>query len=418
MRWRFLLWILALGMMLTGCGRSSKAPAVELELWIADFNEDTIKLLNHKILPAFEKEHPGVKVNPQYIAWSHLDEKMTVSFAGGVSPDVFQVGAEYVGGIAYRGQAIVLDKYVQEWGQRDDFYPASLKTCIYNGHLYGLPYLSAPRGLLYRKSLLRKAGFDHPPRTWEELAQVAEALTKRDRKGQITFAGFDLRVGWQVFLEFLWENGGDVIDPSGKRCLLDRPEAIEALEFYKALYDKYRVCPKGGMPAVGGGRPTFAAGVAAMEFNNQFGIRAVQKFSPEMLSDVGVAVAPRRKRTVSSVWTDWLAISSQSKHPDLAWELMKFLLRPDNLAAYNETMFFIPPRRSCARAEFIRKNPQLRQFMILMDKYGKTLPPVPQWFEIRTGLQNAVSKALYGDKSCEQALKDYARELNELLQEQ
>ena len=57
-----------------------------------------------------------------------------------------------------------------KWGQQADFYPASWNTCVYQGKVYGLPYLSAPRVLLYRKDLLAKAGFTRPPDTWEELA--------------------------------------------------------------------------------------------------------------------------------------------------------------------------------------------------------------------------------------------------------
>jgi len=407
--------LLAAGALPGGCRGRDRA--IELELWIADFNQDTRELLDERVIPRFEAAHPGVKVNTQYIAWAHLDEKLTISFAGGVQPDVFQVGAEYVGGLAYRGMAEPLDERVAEWGAKDDFFPASWGTCVYQGRSYGLPYLSAPRVLLYRKDLLAQAGFARPPDTWEELAAAASAMTVRE--GPITqMAGMNLPVTWQIFVEFLWENGGQIFSEDGRHSRLDSPEATEALQFYVDLYHKHRVCPTAGMPRAGGGVPVFASQRAAMEIMNQFGIYNVKKYAPELLPQVGVAPTPRRKQRVISVYTDWLAMSPQSKHKDLAWELMTFLMEPDNLAAYNSTLFFIPPRRSAVEAaDFMRESAELQEFVRLMEEHGRALPAIPEWFEIRAGLQSAVSAAIYGTKTPSEALRDYSLELDALLAE-
>ena len=408
--------VLAAGAVLL-CGCAEGERPIELELWITDFNQDTRDLIDNDLVPRFEAAHPGVAVNTQYISWAHIDEKLTISFAGGVAPDVFQVGAEYVGGLAYRGMAAPLDDYIAQWGQADDFFPASWNTCVYEGTVYGLPYLSAPRVLIYRKDLLRKAGFDRPPDTWEELAEAARRMTVK--RGPIfEIAGMNLPISWQVFVEFLWENGGRILSEDGRHSMLDSPEAVEALQFYCDLYNKHQVCPTAGMPVVGGGIPVFASQKAAMEFMNQFGIYNVRKYAPELLPEVGIAPTPQRKDRVVSVYTDWLAMSPQSQHKDLAWELMIFLMEPDNLAAYNSTLFFIPPRRSvAAAAEFMRDSPHLQEFVLLMDRYGRSLPAIPEWFEIRTGLQRAVEAAVYQSKTPEQALSDCSRELDALLAE-
>jgi multiple sugar transport system substrate-binding protein len=414
---KLLLWFLLglVALVLCGCAGSEKH--VELELWIADFNQDTRDLIDGELVPRFEAAHPGVEVNTQYISWTHLDEKLTISFAGGVAPDVFQVGAEYVGGLAYRGMAAPLDDYIAEWGQADDYYPASWNTCVYQGRVYGLPYLSAPRVLIYRKDLLSAAGFDNPPETWEELAEAARRMTVK-RGPVFEMAGMNVAVSWQVFVEFLWENGGRIFNDEGTRSLLDSPEAAEALQFYVDLYHRYEVCPTAGMPQAGGAIPVFASQRAAMEINNQFGLYNVRKYAPELLPKVGIAPTPLRKRRVVSVYTDWLAMSPQSKHKELAWKLMTFLMEPANLAAYNATLFFIPPRRSAvAGAEFMQQNPELQEFVALMDRYGRSLPAIPEWFEIRTGLQRAVESAIYQTKTPEDALRGYSRELDALLAE-
>ena len=408
----FLLGVCLL-VLLTGCA-SSRAPT--LQVWIWDYNPDTQKLFKEKLVPRFEASHPGVKVNVEFIPWARLDEKLAITFAGGVSPDVFQVGTEYVGGLARRGQALCLDDYVRRWGQQADFYQAAWNACVYRGHVYGLPYLSAPHALLYRKDLLSKAGLSRPPETWPELAEWAVKLTERKRD-RITLAGLNLRVTWQTFVNLLWQNEGELFTSDERRSLLDRPEAIEALQFYVDLYHKYRVCPTASLPTAGGGVPVFASGRAAMDFSNQLGIKNLKKFAPDLLPKVGVAPLPKGKRRLLSVYTDWLAISPQSKHKQLAWDFVAFLLEKENLVAYDETLFYLPPRRSCADAKFLQDNPQLQTFVALMDKYGRSLPPIPEWFEIRSGLKAAVEAAVYQSKTPRRALRDLSRDLNELLAE-
>ena len=117
--------LLAAAVLLCGC--AARDHAVELELWITDFNQDTRALIDDDLVPRFEAAHPGVAVNTQYISWTHIDEKLTISFAGGVAPDIFQVGAEYVGGLAYRGMAAPLDDLdLQELERAKKAYPRAL----------------------------------------------------------------------------------------------------------------------------------------------------------------------------------------------------------------------------------------------------------------------------------------------------
>jgi ABC-type glycerol-3-phosphate transport system substrate-binding protein len=400
-------------LLLGGCASSRPPP---LQVWIWDYNPETQKLFRDNLVPRFQAAHPGVKVNVEFIPPPRLDEKLAITFAGGVSPDIFQAGAEYVGGLVHRGQVLCLDDYVHRWGQGADFYRASWNTCVYRGRVYGLPYLSAPHALLYRKDLLQQAGFSRPPEDWPELVEWAVKLTRR-RGETITLAGINLRVTWQTFVNFLWQNGGELFSADGRRCLLDRPEAIEALQFYVDLYHKHKVGTIASLPIAGGGVPVFASGRAAMDFANQLGVKNLEKYAPALLPKVGVAALPMKKKRVLSVYTDWLAISSQSKQKDLAWEFIAFLMEPENLVAYNETLFYLPPRRSCAQARFLRENPQLQVFIELMDKYGRSLPPLPEWFEIRSALGAAVEAAIYRTKTPAQALRDATRDINQLLAE-
>ena len=62
--------------------------------------------------------------------------------------------------------------------------------------MYGVPEKVDNRVLFYNKDLLKRAGYvdgkgeARPPKTWDELADMAVKLTERDSSGAIKRLGF------------------------------------------------------------------------------------------------------------------------------------------------------------------------------------------------------------------------------------
>ena len=75
---------------------------------------------------------------------------------------------------------------------KSDFTPALLERMTYQGKLYAVPQVIDMQLLVYRKSLLEKAGVQ-PPQTIDELLAAAKTLTTGNVKG--LFLGNDGGVG-------------------------------------------------------------------------------------------------------------------------------------------------------------------------------------------------------------------------------
>lgn len=60
------------------------------------------------------------------------------------------------------------------------FNPELLDIMSADGKIYGIPGNAYALGLVYNIELLSAAGYDAPPATWEELTEMAVALTDRD----------------------------------------------------------------------------------------------------------------------------------------------------------------------------------------------------------------------------------------------
>jgi multiple sugar transport system substrate-binding protein len=386
---------------------------VTLEVWLTDWEQSTQQLFNEQLVPAFEAANPDVAVNVQYLDWRVFTEKLIAAHAGGVLPDVFQAGAEYVAPLATRGMALDIDDRIGTWGERDDFYDSAWKTVTYQGKTYGVPVLSAPQTLMYRKDMLAEAGVNAAPSNWDDLVQVAARATRRDGD-KFAVSGFNARPIWQQYMWFLFQNGGDVFTTDGQ-VVVNSPEAVEALEYFSRLFNQERVASKSTIAAPTANVGAMAANLVAMQLGNQLTVRDFRLNNPSQATNLVVAEPVSRKQQVTTNWTDWLAISKQSKHADAAWKFVSFVADRDNLLKYNETMYFIPPRKSLRTMGYMA-DPQLQQFVSIMDRFGRAINTNPAALEVyQTIMQNAVDDAVYQKKSPKQALDDAARNIQRAM---
>jgi multiple sugar transport system substrate-binding protein len=82
----------------------------------------------------------------------------------------------------YIAQEAVADltPFYEETGLADVFNPNVLAIASQDGAVYGIPDFAYSLGLAYNIELLNAAGYDAAPTTWDELAEMAAALTDRD----------------------------------------------------------------------------------------------------------------------------------------------------------------------------------------------------------------------------------------------
>jgi ABC-type glycerol-3-phosphate transport system substrate-binding protein len=382
---------------------------ITLEVWLTDWEQSTQQLFNDELVPAFEAANPDIAVNLQYLDWRVFTEKLIAANAGGVLPDVYQAGAEYVAPLATKNMALNIDDYVASWGQKDDFYDSAWNTVSYQGHSYGVPVLSAPQTLMYRKDMLEQAGISGAPRTWADLEQSAVQLTRRDGD-KFVITGFNAHPTWQEYMWFLFQNGGNVFTPDGQ-VVVNSPQAVEALDFFSKLFNQDKVASKSTIAAPTANVGAMAANLVAMQLGNQLTVRDFHDNNPSEAANLVVADPISNTQQVTTNWTDWLAISKQSKHADAAWKFVSYIAQADNLLKYNETMYFIPPRKSLRTAGYMA-DPQLQQFVTIMEKYGRSINTNPAALEVyQTIMQNAVDDAVYQKKTAQQALDDAAKNI-------
>ena len=118
---------------------------------------------------AFEAQHPGTKVNIEFVPWAQAHDKFTTAIAGGKMPDVAEMGTTWTPEFADQGASS------RPRSPSGKYVSSLVDAATLDGKVWGKPWYAGARALIYRKDVLEKAGVK-PPKTWDELLAASKAI--------------------------------------------------------------------------------------------------------------------------------------------------------------------------------------------------------------------------------------------------
>jgi multiple sugar transport system substrate-binding protein len=368
-----------------GGASGGAAPAViatptEILVWLNDHGPEAQIWIESELLPKFKAEQPKVTVNIKWEGWTGVAERLNAVFAADSAPDVFTGGAEWAGSLALKGQSRDISGYVKSWGEASDFVDSAMAATMMNGKHYGVPVTSDARTLVYRKDLFRAAGLnpDKGPATWDELLDFGRRTTKAEGSG-ISVAGYGMTVNWSSWCAYMYQAGGDYVTREGTKATVDTPAALEWAQFIWDIYHKFKLVEAKGVPGA------FEAGAQAMTEAGP-GIGLAMEKAGAGADQVGIPDPTRRKVQQTSVFTNWLTISSQSKAPDAAWKFIQFYTRAEHLEQFHKLRGGLPPRKSLQQKPYVKDNPIFRRFAEIAQQYGRAFTASCAWTDFRQQL--------------------------------
>lgn len=412
---------------------------------------DTHRVLRERLLPRFERRHPGISVTLLTTAVELPVLKRQA--AAGRAPDVALFGTSQAPAVADGKVTVPLDSRLGAWGYQGDLVASSVVSSHWAGKQWGLPLWMDVRLHLWRKNLLTEASLDRAPTTWDEVVEAVRRAVLVERN-TITREGYPRPDGWTGFVAALLSYGrglfatasasptatsgasgggtpaaaspssGQVAASSGaaasQATQLDiaGPDGQAALGHLLALYRATR--PTGA--GTGRARPAaypFATGTIAHTVDNATPLRALEQTYPAELDNVLVGAPPLPGATASTggklkpvtlISAEWLGILDTSPTQDQAWALVQYLLEPAALLTVNETRYFRTPRKSLSDAKYLR-TPHLEKMVELSDRYGVPMARVPDATLFRDTLRGAADDVFSGRVTPEQALATATRRL-------
>jgi fructooligosaccharide transport system substrate-binding protein len=410
---------------LSGKSPDKEKPTKQVELtFLRNLANPAFNQAYEEMVDAFEATHPTTKINMQSMHWgSEYELRLRTELAAGNHPDIMAIDSPNLALYANSGSLLSIDSYMKEEGNIKDIPEGVLKGLTYKDEIYLAPIVESSIALFYNMNIFREAGIPFPsgnpenPMTWNEVLEIAKKINN-PAKGVIGIdpaQGFNVGEGPAYFkMPILWQFGADVISPDGSTAegYLNSKEALEALRFYQDLYFKHGVAAA-EMP------PTpFETDKLGMTILGSWAISELQQTPGFVLGeDFGVAPLPKGQYQVvpNGGWA--LGISSKTKHPEEAWEFVKFATGYEGSKLFVEISGDLPARYSVAK-DFPELNKYPKNIFVQQDQnYSKNRPVTPAYPVISEAIKDLFEDVGLEGKNVEEAANIAVEKINNGLKD-
>ncbi|MGD0114155.1 MAG: sugar ABC transporter substrate-binding protein [Armatimonadota bacterium] len=419
-------WIalIALILPLAGCGGKGRpgqpaGPSGKVKISLFTWTRPGELALNQKLCQEFAEQNPTIDVEIINEPGDRAMDKLQTMIAAGNPPDVMSIHGAFFMPLASKGALLDLDTMIEDDPKFDlqDFYPSLVSTCRYQSKLFSLPRYTSVYVLFYNRDLFDAAGLKYPDNnwTWDDYLAAAKKLTVNSADPDKSRMGCVIDFWGARIYPWVWAAGGEILDKSGKRCLLDTPESQQALQFLVDLRHKWNVCPPTTQAEKRQNIAMFTNGKVAMFQTGAWDIQAMQE-AKTLRWDI--APLPKKKQHATLLGTENYAIAAATKHPKEAWELFKFLLGPHAQEVMGTQLEKQPSRQSVANGPYLsQKVSYNRKVFVEALDYAHLAPNIPDWDRVSHFVQEQLDLMWIGKTSVPDGTRKVAEQVTQALQE-
>ena len=359
----------ALVLAATGCSSSKSSSSsaepesgpVTLTYGIWDAKQ---KPAMQQMADAFHAAHPTITIDIQLTPNADYWTKLQTAAASGTAPDVFWMNGPRVG--LYAGQHQLLSLSDKPGFDNTPFPKALNDVYMLDGKQYGMPKDFDTVGLWYNKKLFDAAGVKYPDATWT-WQNVIDAAQKLNDPGKGVWGVASPDWTQENLYDTILQAGGSVISADHKKSGLDDPKTIAGLQYALDFVSKYKVSPTAQQMTDTQPDQLFASGKVAMFTDGDYDM---PEYKAAAGLDADVAPLPAGPDGKKATVINGLAnvIYAKTKHPEAAWEWVKYLGSKEANEIQAKTGTVIPAFNGLS-ADWVASTPQyhLQSFIDQLD---------------------------------------------------
>ncbi len=240
----------------------------------------------------------------------------------------------------------------------------------------------------------------HPLADPGDFVQAAQAVQKTGK----TRWGLAIRNSADSIIQYVYQNGGRLVTPDGKRPALSEPPAVEAFQWIVDLHKRGLAVP-GVIAGSEDPIPLFASGqiplfLAGGTFNVATLVSQVKSFK------FGYTFSPQKVK--NAILLGFQVITSfkrKDTDPQQVWNFMEFATRPENMVPVTDSGGNFPARLDARPKNYPR--PDLIPLFIEASKYADEALNLdtlqPYWSATREQILRELGEAVSGQKAVKQA---------------
>ncbi|MDR7544892.1 MAG: extracellular solute-binding protein [Armatimonadota bacterium] len=229
---RALIVVLAAGLLAAPGGAAPREIVLRFPSWQQD--EPGVSGWWKEQIAAFERAHPGVRIEFTKVPLAEHTDKLIAQFAANQPPQIVHIPAQTFFPFADRGWLEPLDRLLEETDVKRTYHSLQAKECVWKGVTYCVLMLNYGYAWVYNEKLLKATG-RAVPRTVEEYIETLKAMTDA-KNGQygigiVTLPGFNMVAHIAVFV---YGAGGRWTDERGNPSVVT-PQVIQGFKWWKEV---------------------------------------------------------------------------------------------------------------------------------------------------------------------------------------
>lgn len=414
-----LMLILSLGLFANGSQEESTEAdgTVQLRMVVWDVNQ-TVYL--KPLINAYTTMNPNVSIELMNVPSNEYKDKISIMLLGKDDVDIVTVKdiPSYSGMVA-RKLIEPLDAYIERDGIDLDLYSGLTNDIIINNNLYALPFRSDFWLMYYNKDIFDAAGVSYPTNdmTWDEYANLAKSVSSGEGVDRI-YGSYHHTWRSTVQLGTI-QDGKHSIISSDYSFMKPMYNMIMDLQDTNTIMD-YASLKVGNLHYTG---LFYNEQIAMLPMGSWFISTVISKHKTgEATMNWGLVKFPHQPGveagTTSGVITS-LAISSNSKKKDAAWDFVKFYTGPAGAKVLAKTGN-IPAIRNddilaiISNKEGFPSDPASRDALITA-QVRLELPIHPQVSIVERILNEEHELIMIGSSTVDEGLAEMTRRVNEAL---
>ena len=366
--------------------------------------------LMNVLIPAFEAENPGIKVNAVSHEWAELHDKVLVSANSNALPDVGRCDIAWLPEFQKMGILVALDDEMADFADvSGQLLDSAMSTAVIGGHYYALALNTNSKIVFYNTAMLEAAGVEVPA-TMDAWVEAVKKLSGENANGQQVWGWNEPALaGWNI-CPFIWSFGGSLTneDQTAATGFINSPATVKAIETFAELVKAGGITGfnAGDIPMTDG----FGTGRYAMMLEGPWKSAELAGAYPDVA--YGTAPIPAGEGGSISVLGGEDIAMFNTANKDAAWKFMQFMT-----GEYAETEMAkcgqIPVNKAALESDTV-KAADYAPFIEAIQT-AKARPTVAAWSEMDNDLQVAMNAVVTGEKTAQEAMDELAAAWDALL---
>ena len=368
--------------------------------------------LMNVLIPKFEGENPGIKVNAVSHEWAELHDKILVSASSDSLPDVARCDIAWLPEFQKMGVLVALDQEMSDFAATSSaLLDSAMSTANIGGGSYALALNTNSKIVFYNKAMLEAAGVA-VPETMEQWCEALRKLSGENANGQQIWGWNEPALaGWNL-CPFIWSFGGSLTNDEQTVATgyINSEKTVKAIDTFAALVKEGALTGfnSGDIPMTDG----FGTGRYAMMLEGPWKSAELAGAYPDVA--YGTAPIPAGEGGSISVLGGEDIAMFTSANKEAAWKFMQFMT-----GEYAQTEMAkcgqIPVNKAALESDVV-KNAEYAPFIEAIQT-AKARPTVSAWSEMDNELNVAVTAVVNGEKTAQEAMDELAVKFDELLKQ-